>query len=87
MHYAAGYFKVEWKQNFEFDSVLGVRNMERGRSAKYLMWEDEQGREYPMFIVDLLDLLQRGIVHEGITAPFTWTFRKRGQNYGIRLAD
>ncbi len=91
MHYAnkrfAGYTAHEWRDNYEFESVLAIDKMQRGYSAKYLIWVDEEGHTYPMFIADLIDLLKRGVVQEGVTTPHRWTFRKRGENYGVRLAD
>lgn len=74
----------EWVENGEFDDVLKVVNIERGRSAAHFILEDGEKRKYVMFITDMLDAIQRAEIYQGTLAG-TWTFCKRGQNYGIRL--
>lgn len=84
--YNGGGANIEWRDNYEFEATLRLDGMRRGRSAKYIEWKDNKGDAiYPMFIADLLDLMKHGSISGGV-AVGRWTFTKRGQNYGIRLA-
>lgn len=79
-----------WLPNDPFNATLQISHMnKRGYSARYVNWVSPHAhddRVFPMFIADLLDLMQnidhidRGIVTE------RWMVRKRGQNYGLCLA-
>jgi hypothetical protein len=75
----------DWRPNTPFLATLTLRGMIRGRSAAYLQWADSGGRVYPMFLVDLVDLLKSRAVECG-TVTAWWVVAKRGQNYGIQLA-
>lgn len=68
-----------------FDARMTLVGAERGRSAARFLWQDEQGRRWPMFLTDMLDLIQRGEILEGSTRVERWTVRKRGMNYGLAL--
>lgn len=86
MHYAYHYGGVHWDDNRPFKAEMQIKTMGSGRSAKYLVWQDVfTKREYPMFIVDTVEVLRDGVVDRGQTPELTWTVRKRGQNYGIAL--
>lgn len=74
--------------NDPFHATLRLTGMESGRSAKYVMWaavSETDGRTWPMFVADLLDLLQHGTVTGGV-ASGRWQVRKRGANYGLARA-
>lgn len=65
-----------------FTARLTCDQMRSGRSAKYVIWQDAEGRTFPMFITDLvkaLPYIQGGVLET------EFTFCKRGQNYGIRV--
>lgn len=64
-----------------FPAEMHIVGMASGRSAKYLIVEDEHGHRYPLFIKDLLDIMEGQVIH-----GLTWEISKRGQNYGIRRA-
>lgn len=73
-----------------FAGGLRFEGFTRGRSAAYAVLNHEDGRSFPMMLADLEDFLQRGqIVRGRLTPPLglLWAVRKRGQNYGVRLAD
>lgn len=74
-----------WRGNEPFTATLTIDRTKSGRSAKYVIWRDPAGHEFPMFIVDLVDLAQHATVRRG-TVVGRFHVRKRGQNYGIALA-
>lgn len=78
---------VTWNDVGIFYTTLTLKGMERARSAAYFMWVDHSnGRTYPMFMKDMLELLQNGAVVRGEAMHF-WTPQKRGQNYGIKMCS
>ncbi len=77
--------EVDWKDVGQFFAVLKLQGLHRGRSAAFFWWKDEStGATYPMFMVDLVDLLRRKSVYLGVAAAH-WQPQKRGENYGIRM--
>lgn len=73
---------AEWRPNEPMELQLAIDEVRSGRSAKYLMWTDADGRAYPMFVSDLIDLMREAdIVHGTVHALFQ--VRKRGQNFGL----
>lgn len=77
---------VDWRDNEPFEAVLTLQGAQRGRSSAYLVWADEQGCEYPMFIRDLTDLLRERGVRKGGKVSARWHAVKRGLNHGVALA-
>lgn len=72
------------KDGQPFDASMTLVSMERGRSAAFFWFKDELGHTFPMFMTDLTNLLKGpGIVY-GKTSHITWTYSKRGTNYGIK---
>ena len=80
-----GDYATEWRENKPFKTKLTLDSMRSGRSAKYVIWVDDEGHSYPMFITDLLTLLQERSVVNGVTYDNEWIVRKRGKNYGLAL--
>lgn len=80
---------VDWRENFEFEAVMCLDDFSRGRSAAYFhLTENETGTKYTMFMTDLMRVIAEvGIGAKGVIPRSRWTFAKRGQNYGVRLAD
>ncbi|MFJ7369342.1 hypothetical protein MHB40_20565 [Lysinibacillus sp. FSL K6-0057] len=80
----------EKKDNFEFEvSTAEFIGFERGRSSAISLWRLD-GREYPMFLTDLKDLLLKVRIEEGfISSPFNliFTFSKKGSNLGVKLSE
>ena len=68
-----------------FYAELYIAHMNSGRSAKWLTMTDAAGKEYPMFVADLVKFIQKGNVTNGCLKG-KWTACKRGQNYGIQPA-
>jgi hypothetical protein len=77
--------RTVWRPNEPFKATLQIETSISGRSAKYLIWVDADGRRWPMFVTDCIDLMRRADVLKGV-AEGTWVVRKRGANYGLRLA-
>lgn len=75
----------EWREVVPFSKTLRYKTFERGRSAAYFIWEDLEGRTYPMFLADLDTLLKHGYANTSILTM--WIVCKRGQNYGVRLVE
>ncbi len=79
---------TDWRDNEPFTAAMTVGQMYAGRSAKYVDLVDEAGHRYPMFVTDLLDVLATEHGLQGNrTGEQTWMVGKRGQNYGLKLAD
>lgn len=76
----------DWRPNVPFAATLRLVDTRRGRSAAYFIWYDETGAEFPMFITDMLALVQSGVAIAGGTVSTRWMVTKRGANYGIRHA-
>lgn len=77
----------EWRPNVPFEADLTIAGMESGRSAKYVVLADEQGRRFTMFVTDLLDALRTPEgVRDGRFGRRMWMVAKRGQNFGVKIA-
>lgn len=91
---------AELQPNRQFTAQLEFLSMSRGRSAAnfeailrnvsgwYIEFREYmEGCHVNIFMVDMLEILQKTDISKGITAPHIWTFCKRGSNYGIQLVD
>lgn len=79
---------VTWKPNAIFEANLSIESFSRGRSAANFDVKNMQtGAKYTMFLTDFLALLKRHTLDHGETPRLKWQFTKRGQNYGVTLAD
>lgn len=91
LHYATeryGPSGDNWLDNQPFQAELEIDSMRSGRSAKYVIWKDRfSDRRFPMFLVDLLELIKLATVSQGRTPNLTWVVRKRGQNFGLALLE
>lgn len=80
------YKNIELAENKVFHDVLTYDRVERGRSACTFFFKGEDQAEYPMFITDMDDILKTKDISSGQVSG-TWTFAKRGANYGIKLYE
>jgi hypothetical protein len=72
------------RDNYEFEATLTYAGFDNGiRSAHRVIWEDEEGHTYPMFISRLGEALE---IHgmDGNTMTGRWTFMKQGENFSVR---
>lgn len=78
--------QVQWVEPFEFVAYLQIDRLQTGRSAKYVWWTDlHTGKQYPMFITDVIKLVKAGC-QAGGKRNGLWRTVKRGQNFGITPA-
>ncbi len=92
MHWAregTGYGAAhEWRPNVPFVADLTIAGMESGRSAKYVVLVDGDGRRYSMFVTDLLDVLRTPMgARDGRLGCRRWVVAKRGQNFGVKVVS
>ena len=88
---------LDWRDNFIFTATLRFICFERGRSAAHgVFYWDGQGWNFPMFLTDMTELIERGLFRTGVAPTGEplgglvsgfWTFTKRGTNYAIRWVD
>lgn len=75
---------VEFVSNREFTEELEYTGYSRGRSSVTVEFTNQKGQVFSMFISDFNDLLNsKDIINKRVVG--TWTFCKKGQNYGLRL--
>ncbi|MFE2994178.1 hypothetical protein ACFXG4_04090 [Nocardia sp. NPDC059246] len=75
----------EWRPNEPFEASLRIVGTVRGQSAaRYIAEDIETGCQYPMFMTEMLAIIQLATIDRGVIAG-TWIGCKRGANYGIRL--
>ena len=74
-----------WQPNKVFTCRMKIVSMGRGRSAAYFTLQDDNNIRFPMFMTDIMDLIANYSIDKGYVTA-TWTFCKRGQNYGLCLA-
>lgn len=78
---------VEWRKNIIFKATMRLTGMTRGRSAARFIWtRADTNIEYNMFMTDMVKLIQNGGKIEDGLAIGSWTFTKRGRNYGLTVA-
>ena len=85
-HETQGYrtWVPNWRDNFEFEATLTYHGFDNGiRSAHRILWEDEEGHVYPMFISRFGEALEAHGM-DGNSMTGRWTFMKQGQNFSIR---
>lgn len=76
---------IEYVENKVFDETLTYQGYGRGRSSSVFYWTDATGAKYQMFMSDMNDLLfHKEVTNKQVTG--TWTYCKKGQNFGIKLA-
>lgn len=77
--------KYAWMDNHEFEDTMQFTSYYRGRSAAGLCLKSlATGVCYSMFMTDFNDVLASCNILKGVVSG-TWTFCKRGQNYGIKM--
>jgi hypothetical protein len=82
LSWAPGWGQVEWKDNYEWEDNLEYESFGRGRSAVHIYFRSLiTGKKYTMFMTDFHD-----VVKDMVTGRIsgTFTFQKRGANYGMR---
>lgn len=76
--------QTEWRENKPFEATLTYTSFERGQSAARLIFTDEHGNTYPMFLQQFDEIMLAG-GFDGKKIHGMWVGVKRGENYGIQL--
>jgi len=87
MHYAdTSIWKAkEWRDNCKFEDCLEYMTYCRGRSATYFEFQGvDMDRKYTMFLKEFDAIVKK--LDNGMLSG-TWTFIKRGTNYGVKLVE
>lgn len=86
-------YGVDWRDNVPFHDKLIYQGFTRGQSAASLIWADDDGHTYPMFLseldsllTDFADFVESDRDTAVATVTGDWRVFKRGQNFGIGLA-
>lgn len=82
LHYPSTWTLHEWRDAALFEATLKYIDYARGRSAAYMIFANEEGKEFTVFLTDFNDLVPE-MVHGKVSG--TWKFVKRGRNFGIKL--
>ena len=76
-----------WKNNYSFNDSLKIERMTSGYSAKYYKAiSTTTGKRFTIFVRDLIDIIEHAEIKDGVMTG-TWTFVKRGQNYGVAILE
>lgn len=68
-----------------FTARVHVIGSTKYRSAVFFTVEDDNGDHWPMFLVDMTEMLRDANMVNGWTEPLTFETCKRGTAYGIRV--
>jgi len=77
----------EIKDTKPFNATMQIQNcVVAGSSVKRLVIQDiNTFKEYPLFVKDLLDIINKVGVREGGFVTGRWKVKKRGTSYGLAL--
>jgi hypothetical protein len=77
---------AEWRPREPFPATLTLVEVRRHRAAQVFYWRDQDGRLFPMWPLDMRDMILSGAVIEKATVTGQWVGIRRGENYGIHWA-
>jgi hypothetical protein len=69
-----------------FRAELRVVEHYKAGSSAYLMLVDREGRRWPMFLGDYVDIAATATVEHGWIEPLVYEVCKKGKAYGIKLS-
>ena len=76
-----------WRQNFVFEDELVFLGFYRGCSSAGSTFKSlRDGKQYNVFLKDLGAIILSDSLRSGVISG-TFTFVKRGANYGLRLVE
>lgn len=85
-----GYGQHGWEVvHAPFHAYMTIDGMRTGRSSKkVILVDDKTGKQYPMFVADLVKAIQNSTItiEAGVLSGW-WTGSKRGANYGIKPTE
>lgn len=78
--------QTEWRDNLTFKADLQMQGSYRGRSAVRVRVKNlSNGEIYSMGFSTFVDAAETLKISKGKITGGTWTFEKRGSNYGLVL--
>lgn len=77
---------AEWRDREPFPAILTLAEVRRHRATHMFYWRDQDGRTFPMFPLDMRDMILSGAVVQDATVKGQWIGIKRAENYGIHWA-
>jgi hypothetical protein len=78
---------TNWVDNFEFVADLRIEWMSWRQASTVRLIDDVTGQRFHMFIADLQNTILFGKTIADSKISGTWTFIKRGTEYGVKLVD
>jgi hypothetical protein len=76
----------QWRPNDVFECTLAGPTVTRSGGIGHVEWRSAEGRIFPMFVTDLVEMINRADILGG-SVQGRWIVRKRGQCYGLAYAD
>ena len=74
-----------WEIVEPFTVALRLVDVYHHKSSAYVTFEDPDGKHYPVFLTDLVDIVNQQHLQSGWIEPATYEVTKRGaRSYGIR---
>jgi hypothetical protein len=78
---------VEWRENEIFSGALRLDGVDRTSPGTHrCIWRSDDGRTYPMFTSDLIDMIMTRGIGKGGLVHERWTVRRAGRHFGLVLA-
>lgn len=78
--------KIIWRDNYEFQEDMQILDYGRGRSSITFTFKSQKdGSVYHMFVSDLMKVIEKCEIKNGMVLGQKWTFIKKGANYGLQL--
>ena len=75
---------AEWRNREPFPATLVYVETKRHRATHMSYWRDQEGRTFPMFAMDMGNMIEAGAVIKNRTVTGQWIGVKRAENYGIQ---
>lgn len=75
-----------WDADEPLQLTLDLKTFSRGRSSAVFIWTSRDGRDWPMFLGELSELMIFDTITNGRPSNTRWRVVKRGQNYGLAMA-
>ena len=80
-------YNANWSRVFPFKSTMKIVDYGNTTGSATFDLEDENGSVYPIYVSDLLKVLQTRNVTNGAVEETMWTFKKQGMKYSIKLFE
>ena len=79
--------EIQWADNKVFTDTLAYDGFSKFGKFSYLIFKSTSNNsKYPMFLTDFGRVMQERVIENGRVSGY-WTFVRRGDNYGVKLAE